>query len=240
MSQKPFSAGVEPESFDSAFESTDPFTPQARHIVVVSGGLSDPSSTRKLADRLAEAATSHLSEHGIVPEVHEVELRLLARDIAEAMVNPSRSEELTEALAQVEQADGIIAVSPTFKASYSGLFKSFWDLVEDGPVTNVPVLLGATGGTARHSLMIDTAMRPLFSYLRTKVMPTVVFAASDDWGEVEGGSESTRTAPLQSRVRAAGVDFAEVVGRLPARPRRSTGEAKPLEVIPFDQLLRGN
>ena len=234
------SQNLPPTGFESAFESTDPFTPQARHLAVVSGGMSDPSSTRKLADRLAEAATSYLSDRGIVPEVHVIELRLLATDLAEAMVNPARSEALTQALSQVEQADGIIAVSPTFKASYSGLFKSFWDLVEDGSVTNVPVLLGATGGTARHSLMIDTALRPLFSYLRTKVMPTAIFAASDDWGEVEGGSESTRTAPLQSRVRAAGVDFAEVVGRLPARPRRSTGESKPLDVIPFDQLLRGN
>lgn len=238
MSQHP----LEPEAgaFGTAFESTDPFTPQARHLVVVSGGLSDPSSTRKLADRLTEAATDALSGRGIVSEVHVVELRLLSRDIADAMVNPSRSVELTEALSQVEQADGIIAVSPTFKASYSGLFKSFWDLVEDGTVSQVPVLLGATGGTARHSLMIDTAMRPLFGYLRAKVMPTAVFSASDDWGEVAGGSESTKDAPLQSRVRAAGQDFADVVGRLPARPRQSTGGDQELEVIPFDQLLRGN
>ena len=234
------SQNLSPTGVESAFESTDPFTPQARHLAVVSGGMSDPSSTRKLADRLTEAATAALSDQGIVPEVHVIELRLLATDIAEAMVSPARSDALQQALAEVEQADGIIAASPTFKASYSGLFKSFWDLVEDGTVTNVPVLLGATGGTARHSLMIDTALRPLFSYLRTKVMPTAVFAASDDWGQVEGGSDSTRTTPLQSRVRAAGLDFAEVAGRLPARPRRTTAESAPLEVIPFDQLLRGN
>jgi FMN reductase len=221
-------------------EATDPFTPGARHLVVVSGGLGDPSSSLMLASRLAQAASDHLSAQGIVPEVHVVELRLLATEIAEAMVNPSRSEALTAALDEVEQADGIIAVSPTFKASYSGLFKSFWDLVEDETVRDVPVLLGATGGTPRHSLMIDTALRPLFSYLRTKVIPSAVYAASDDWGEVEGGQASARTTPLQHRIEDAGADLASVVGRLPARPRRQSGTAKPVEVIPFDQLLRGN
>lgn len=218
---------------------TDPFTPQARHLVVVSGGLSDPSSSRQLADRLASAAADALSADGIVPQVHTVELRLLATEIAEAMVNPSRSETLQAALDEVAQADGIVAVSPTFKASYSGLFKSFWDLVEDRAIRDVPVLLGATGGTPRHSLMIDTAMRPLFSYLRAKVLSSGVFAASDDWGEVSGGQASARTTPLQERIAEAGADLASVVGRLPARPRRASGAPQPLEVIPFDQLLRG-
>ncbi|MEO9246690.1 CE1759 family FMN reductase [Citricoccus nitrophenolicus] len=221
-------------------EATDPFTPQARHLVVVSGGLGDPSSSTQLANRMATAAADLLSAEGIVPEVHLVEIRLLATEIAEATVNTARSEALQAALDEVEQADAVVTVSPTFKASYSGLFKAFWDLVDNDALRGVPVPLGATGGTPRHSLMIDTALRPLFSYLRTKVLSSSVFAASDDWGEVTGGQESARTTPLQHRIDAAGEDLASVVGRLPARPRRQSGEAKPLEVIPFDQLLRGN
>lgn len=221
-------------------EATDPFTPQARHLVVVSGGLGDPSSSTQLADRMARSAADLLSAEGIVPEVHRVEIRLLATEIAEATVNTARSDALQAALDEVEQADAVVTVSPTFKASYSGLFKAFWDLVDNDSLRGVPVLLGATGGTPRHSLMIDTALRPLFSYLRTKVLSSSVFAASDDWGEVTGGQESARTTPLQQRIEAAGEDLASVVGRLPARPRRQAGTAKPLEVIPFDQLLRGN
>ncbi|MGO1884701.1 MAG: CE1759 family FMN reductase [Citricoccus sp.] len=221
-------------------EATDPFTPQARHLVVVSGGLGDPSSSTQLANRMATAAADLLSTEGIVPELHLVEIRLLATEIAEATVNTARSEALQAALDEVEQADAVITVSPTFKASYSGLFKSFWDLVDNDALRGVPVLLGATGGTPRHSLMIDSALRPLFSYLRTKVLSSSVFAASDDWGEVTGGQESARTTPLQHRIDAAGEDLASVVGRLPARLRRATGEVKPVEVIPFDQLLRGN
>ena len=38
-----------------AHESTDPFTPQARHLVVLSAGVSDPSSTKLLAPGHPEA-----------------------------------------------------------------------------------------------------------------------------------------------------------------------------------------
>lgn len=220
-------------------EATDPFTPQARHIAVVAGGLSDPSSTRLLADRLADATASALSAEGIVPEVHVIELRHLASAISDALVTRNNSPELQAALDEVEQADAVITTTPTFKASYSGLFKSFWDLVDDTALRHVPVLLGATGGTPRHSLMIDTAMRPLFSYLKAKVVPTTVFAAADDWGDVVGGQESRRDDPLDVRIAEAGADLASVVGRLPARPRRASGELKPLKVTPFGALLRG-
>lgn len=223
--------------FDADPAATDPFTPEERHLVVVSGGLGDPSSTRRLGDRLVEAASAALARDGIGTRVQVVDLRLFAGDITDALLTPHRSEVLAEALANVEGADGIIATTPTFKASYSGLFKSFWDLVDDKAIVDVPVLLGATGGTQRHSLMIDHALRPLFGYLRAKVVPTAVFAASDDWGEVEGAAESTRTTSLDERIRAAGDDLAAVVGRLPSRPR-AVG-AQPLEVVPFARLLRG-
>ena len=166
----------------STLDASDPFTPQARHLAVVSGGSGDPSQTRMLAERMAESASAALSEHGVVPQIHLITLRELATDIAQALVTFAISPDLRAALDEVAQADAVIAVSPTYKASYSGLFKSFWDLAEPTSVVGVPVLLGATGGTARHSLMIDTAMRPLFAYLKARIVPTAVFAASDDWG----------------------------------------------------------
>lgn len=219
--------------------NTDPFTPEARHIAVVSAGLADPSSTRLLADRLTEAATARLSRDGVVPEVHVIELRLLAGAIADAMVTNNRSPELQLVLDQVEQADGVITATPTFKASYSGLFKSFWDLVDDKTLVGIPVLLGATGGTQRHSLMVETAMRPMFAYLRAATVPHAVFAAADDWGEVVGAAESTRTTPLDERITEAGEEFAAALHLRAARPRRPEGEAKPLEVVSFRRLLRG-
>lgn len=222
-----------------AHESTDPFTPQARHLVVLSAGVSDPSSTKLLADRLADAAAGRLSELGLVPEVHHVELRRLTGAIGEAVVTFHRSPELQDALRQVEQADGIIAVSPTYKGSYSGLFKSFVDLVDEDALVDVPVLLGATGGTPRHSLMIDFALRPLFAYFKAAALPTSVFAAADDWGDVEGGQESRRTDPLDERIRRAAAALGERMADRRARRRLEPGDTGPVDVVPFAELLRG-
>lgn len=79
-------------------------------------------------------------------------------------------------------ADGLIVVTPVFAASYSGLFKSFFDVIDPDALSGKPVLIAATGGTARHSLVLEHAVRPLFAYLRAVVVPTAVFAASEDWG----------------------------------------------------------
>lgn len=223
-----------------AFETTDPFTPDARHIAVVTGGLGDPSQTRMLADRLAEATTTALSDEGIVPQTHVIDIRLLATDISNALISHNNSEKLQGAIDTVLEADGIIAVSPTFKASYSGLFKSFWDLIDEDDFAGMPVLLGATGGTARHSLIIDQAMRPLFAYLKAVSAPMSVFAASDDWGEVAGGSSATRTTPLAHRITEAGSAFAQLLNGRPARPRKRVKETDDdFEVVPFEQMLNG-
>ena len=109
--------------------------------------------------------------------------------------------------------------------------------MDDESLIGVPVLLGATGGTVRHSLMIDTALRPLFAYLKSRIVPTAVFAASDDWGEADGAQASTRTDPLRSRIRSAGRDLAEILLNRPPRARAAAPETLDLEVTPFEQLL---
>lgn len=223
----------------TAFESTDPFTPHSRHIAVVAAGLSDPSSTSMLGNQLAETTAEALSQQGYKAELHHFELREVATDIADSMVTFSRSDRLSTILNEVQQADGVIAVTPVFKASYSGLFKSFWDLIDNDALTGVPIQLGATGGSPRHSLVIDTAMRPLFSYLRMRVMPTGVYAATQDWGSTDQKGSEPNEAYLSQRIARAGEDLADVVVRLDPRPRQVSSTPKELEVIPFDQLLNG-
>ena len=141
-----------------------------RRIVAVSAGLSEPSSTRLLTDRLAEAVDRHITAHGEAVTVEVVELRPLARLIAEQMLTRFPSGELTAAIEKVINADAVIAVSPVFSGSYSGLFKSFFDNLDVNALDGKPVLIGATAGSARHSLMLDHAMRPLFSYLHASVV----------------------------------------------------------------------
>ncbi|MGC5362036.1 FMN reductase [Streptomyces sp. DT24] len=185
-------------------------------IVAVAAGLSQPSSTRLLADRLAEATRERLTtEQDRTVEVRVVELRDLAVDIANHLVTGFPSPALGKAIEAVTRAEGLIAVTPVFTGSYSGLFKSFFDLVDNTALTGKPVLIAATGGTARHSLVLEHAMRPLFAYLRAAVVPTSVYAASEDWGAA--GDEYTEGLP--SRIRRAGGELAGMVAGGRTAPR---------------------
>src|SRR3954468_23198913 len=160
-----------------------------RTLAVVSAGLSVPSSTRLLADRLTTATVDALRERGVTTTVEVVELRTYARDLADNMVTGFANESLREAVDTVTGADGVIAVTPIFSASYSGLFKTFTDVLDKDALAGKPVLIAATAGTARHSLALEHALRPLFAYLRAVVAPTAVFAAADDWGAGGDGTD---------------------------------------------------
>ena len=138
---------------------------ETRRITVLSAGLGVPSSSRLLADQLAAAATRELAAAGYEVTIDVVELRDLAVDIANNFVTGFAPPRLAEVIAGVEASDGIIAVSPVFSASYSGLFKSFIDVLDPKSLDGKAVLLAATGGTDRHQMVLDYAMRPLFSYL---------------------------------------------------------------------------
>ncbi|MGI5238215.1 FMN reductase [Dactylosporangium sp. CA-139066] len=167
-----------------------------RSIVAISAGLSQPSSTRLLADRLVAATLEKLDA-----EARTFELRDVAHDITDNLLTGFPSPALKEVVDAVERADGLIAVSPIFNASYSGLFKSFFDVLGDDVLRDKPVLLGATGGTARHSLALEHSLRPMFVYLHAVVAPTAVFAATEDWAAGGNGE----------RIERAGADFAALV-----------------------------
>ncbi|MFF9641730.1 CE1759 family FMN reductase [Kitasatospora aureofaciens] len=205
-------------------EPTSPIT-----LAVISGGLSQPSSTRLLADRLAEAATSHLARADREVLVHLRELRPLATPISHHLLSGFPAQSLGEALEEVSTADALIAVSPIFSASYSGLFKSFFDLLDPGALAGKPVLIGATGGTARHSLALEHALRPLFAYQRALVAPTAVFAASEDWG----GTGDTHTDSLPARIERAGGELAALILAAPAHPRPAGSPAVTPSALGF-------
>lgn len=200
-------------------------------IAVVTAGLSDPSSTRLLADHLAEATRSALAEQDIHPHVDVIELRALAVDIANMMITRVATPGVRDAIKLVTEADAIIAVTPTFAMSYSGLFKSFFDVIENGELEGIPVLLAATGGSIRHSMVLDTAMRPLFAYLKGNVISTGVFAASEDWGNDVG---------LEGRIRRAGRDLASVMTNLPRRRAADPFDPDSDGFESFEQLMGGH
>lgn len=199
-----------------------------RSIVVVSAGLANPSSTRLLADQLATATDVALRGHGDAADIHVIELRELAHPLADHLLTGFASGPLAEAIETVRRADGLIVVTPVFAASYSGLFKMFFEVLEQDLLRGRPVLLAATAGTARHSLVLEHAMRPLFSYLRAVTVPTAVFAATEDFG-------GTRSGEFTSRIATAAGELAALVVGSP----RSAPEDPYDNVTPFDRLLKG-
>lgn len=215
-------------------------------LAVLSAGLGVPSSTRLLADRLAEATVRSLDVRGDVEHaavaVDVVELRELAHPLADRLVTGFAGPALEEAIGLVTGADALVAVTPVFSASYSGLFKTFFDVLEPGAIEGLPVLMGATAGTARHSLVLEHAVRPLLSYLRAAPVATGVFAATEDFGG----------PGLQERIQRAGAELAGAVvarrGVVLGHGERGeqTGGGAPLRVVPgtpaeslpFEELLR--
>ncbi|WP_353816649.1 FMN reductase [Agromyces sp. SYSU T00266] len=179
-----------------------------RKIVVISAGLSTPSSSRQLADRLLADSANLLQERGVEVEAQVFELRDLAHDITNHLLMGFAPPKLEEALDAVASADGLIVVTPIFTTSYAGLFKSFIDVIDPQSLTDLPVLIGATGGTPRHSLAIDYAIRPLFTYLHAIPVTTGVFAATSDWG---GGGDGVRSLP--DRIFRGATEFADLVER---------------------------
>jgi FMN reductase len=204
-------------------------TVETRRITVLSAGLGVPSSSRLLADQLAAAAEHRLAAAGYAVNVDVVELRDLAVDIANNFVTGYAAPRLAEVIAGVEGSDGIIAVTPVFSASYSGLFKSFIDVLDPKSLEGKAVLLGATGGTDRHQMVLDYAMRPLFSYLRTRIAATGVFAGPQDWGNADDGG-----SPLSVRIDRAAGEFAALLEAAQPRPKADAAES-----LSFEQLLAG-
>lgn len=196
-------------------------------IVVISGGLGVPSTSRMLGDQLGEAARTALAERGIEASVTTIELRDYAVDITNNMLTRYASPRLAEMIATVTGADGLIVVSPVFTASVSGLLKSFLDVLDPQVLEGMPVVMAATGGSARHSMVLDFVMRPIFSYLRAAIMPTGVFASPEDWGSDTGGGN------LAERAARAGGELASAIqGAAPTRKQED-----PMASLPFEQLL---
>ena len=166
----------------------------AVRLVVVTAGVSEPSSTRLLADRTAQKTLDLLREAGTPAAVSVIELGPLAVDIAQAIVSGYPGDRLQAAIERLAGADAVIASTPTYKAGISGLFKSFVDVLDNDLLIAKPVILAATAGTARHAMVVDEQLRPLFAFLRALPVPTSLFAAPEDWGSSALGERIERAA----------------------------------------------
>ena len=166
-------------------------------VAVVSAGTSDPSSTRLLADRVTQRVAALASSRGHTVTTSVIELREIAADITTALTSQLVTPRLRQAIDALGAADGIIAAAPVYKAGPSGLFTSFFHVLDNDLLIAKPVVLAATAGTARHALVADELMRPMFAFLRTMTVPTSLFAAPEDWSD----------AGLAERVDRAAVEL---------------------------------
>lgn len=214
-----------------------------RRITVVSAGLRSPSTTRLLADDLAAQVRAALAGPDESVAVTIIEVRDHAHALADALLTGFPTGELARALADVAGADALVVVTPTFSGSYSGLFKSFFDALEPQSLHGMPVLLAATGGSERHSLMIDHALRPLFSYLGAEPVRTGVYAATSDFGGHGAGALATRSARAAAELaralaRDGGRRIQDAVALGAVSDASAVGE-RDVAVVPFAQLLAG-
>lgn len=213
-----------------------------RTLTVISAGLSNPSTTRSVADQISAAVTTAVTARGESLEVNVVEVKNLAVDLAHAMTTGGiSSAALDRAKQQVSDADGIVVVTPVFKASYTGLLKMFFDVLDTEALNAMPTIIAATAGTARHSLVLDHALRPLLTYMRAVVVPTGIFAATDDFGTEDGASLSARISHAAGELAALVVAESGSVGGLagPTTRPRKTGTDPAEDFTPFSQLLDG-
>ncbi|MBF4617483.1 NAD(P)H-dependent oxidoreductase [Clavibacter sp. VKM Ac-2873] len=183
----------------------DTATNRTRRIIVINGGTSDPSSSRMLADRIAQKSIDQLALHGIPSTTRVLELGPLAGEISHAIVSGIPAGELVDAVEVLASADGIIVSTPVYKAGISGLVKSFIDILDNDLLIATPVVLAATAGSARHALVADDHLRPLFAYMRALIAPTAVFAAPEDWADPALGRRIDRAAAELAALVSSGV-----------------------------------
>jgi FMN reductase len=163
-------------------------------LVVVNAGTGDPSSTRLLADRTAQRVVAIAGENDVTIDIHVIDLREIATEVTTALVSQHVGPGLRAAMDAVAAADGIIAATPVYAAGPSGLFTSFFQILETDTMIGTPVILAATAGTARHALVADDQMRGMFGYLRAMTVPTALFAAPEDWADAALTSRIDRAA----------------------------------------------
>jgi FMN reductase len=163
-------------------------------VAVVSAGTSDPSSTRLLADRVTQRVAALAASRGHAVTTSVIELREIAADITTALTSQLITPRLRQAIDALGAADGIIAAAPVYQAGPSGLFTSFFNVLDNDLIIAKPVVLAATAGTARHALVADDVMRPLFAFLRTMTVPTSLFAAPEDWSDTALAERVDRAA----------------------------------------------
>lgn len=182
------------------------------NIVAVSGGLNSPSKT----ESLVQAIIDELSE-AIHIKVHFVKLSEIGPLLGGAIYRNQLPQRVQDDLAAVEAADALIVGTPVYRASFTGLFKHFFDFVEQTALVDVPVLLAASGGSDRHALVLEHQLRPLFSFFQAQTLPIGVYATDRDFTP----EYTVKSEQLSDRVTLAVARALPILEWAPAKGQRA-------------------
>lgn len=180
---------------------------QRLNLVAIIGSPSKSSRTKALVDAIVAAI-----ELPGNTQLTVIELSQIWREVGTTASRDSAVPAVSAALDAIESADLLVAASPVYKGSYTGLFKHLIDLVHPDALVGRPVLLAATGGSDRHALAVDHQLRTLFAFFRAYTVPSAVYGAEADFD-----NGAIRSEALRARVQEAADQAAALLRRVPAR-----------------------
>ena len=163
----------------------------------MSGSLSAPSRTTVLVAALIDALAGRAEIESRI-----IELTDIGADLAGALRREDLSPRVEDALVAIENADLIIAASPVYRASFTGLFKHLFDFVGQYSLVGTPVLVAATGGGERHALILEHQLRPLFGFFQALTLPLGVYASDAGFDGYAIGDTALRARIDQAAARA--------------------------------------
>lgn len=162
-------------------------------VVGLSGNFQRPSKTRSL---VANVVSRIGHQYGLASEVFD--LVDFGDSLGAARYSSDLDASSKQMVEKVLAADVLVVGTPTYKGSYTGLFKHLIDLLDPLALQGKPILLTATGGSDRHALIIEHQLRPLFGFFMAHTLPTGVFAVDRDFLDYE-----IATAHINARITQA-------------------------------------
>lgn len=157
-------------------------------IVGISGNISTPSRTRSLVESIVHNASQ--KSHA---KVTLIDIAKIAPELGSTVTYDNFPQVLTNAYQAISEADLIVIGTPVYKASYTGLLKHFFDLLDPKKLVGKVAILAATGGTDQHALVLEYQLRPLASFFGVTTAPTAIFARDNEFIDYRLNSESIET-----------------------------------------------
>jgi FMN reductase len=145
-------------------------------VAAVVGTTRSPSKTKALVELILQTLASRTKIEAQIIEIHT-----LGPGLTGALEREQLDDGAEAAVRAVETADLVIAATPVFRGSYTGLFKHFVDFIDQYALAAKPVMLAATGGSDRHALVIEHALRPLFAFLQAWTAPAGIYLSAGDF-----------------------------------------------------------